>query len=138
MKENLVIIAGRLTSDPVLRTTKDGKSVANFSLAIDRSPNSEGTIETDYPRCAAFDKDAEFVKKHLEKGCRCQVLGSIRTGSFQDKETGKTLFTTDIYVKKVQPIDWKDDRKNGVTTPQEADNAEAETTAPPCDEGTDW
>ena len=54
---NTVILLGRLTADPDIRSTRDGKAVASFTLAVDRY--KEGA---DFIRCQAWEKRAEFCE----------------------------------------------------------------------------
>ncbi len=83
---NQVIIMGRLTRDPEMRTTPNGKSVTSFSLAVDR----QGSDDTaDFFDITAWEKLGELVNQYLSKGRRCLVQGRLRQESWDDKETGK-------------------------------------------------
>ena len=65
---NKVILMGRLTSDPELRTTQNGHSIATYRLAVDRTFKTEGQPEADFLTCVAFGRNADFVAKYLIKG----------------------------------------------------------------------
>ncbi len=71
---NQVILMGRLTRDPELRTTPGGKSVANFGLAVDRFGQSE---EADFFEIVAWERLAELVNQYLTKGRRCLIQGRL-------------------------------------------------------------
>lgn len=89
---NKVILMGRLTKDPEIRT--GNTQVARYTLAVDRRfSNSEE--KTDFINIVAFGKSAEFAEKYLKKGMKVLVTGRIQTGSYIDKDN-KKVYTTDI------------------------------------------
>lgn len=81
---NQVILLGRLTRDPEERSTASGKTVVNFSIAVDR-----GNDETDFFEITAWEKLAELVVKYLEKGRQVLVQGRLRQETWDDKDSGK-------------------------------------------------
>ena len=83
---NQVILMGRLTRDPEMRTTPSGKSVTSFSLAVDRAGSDD---TADFFDVTAWEKLGELVEQYLSKGRRCLVQGRLRQESWDDKETGK-------------------------------------------------
>jgi len=83
---------GRLTKDVELRYTYDGRAVAKYTLACDRSKD-----DTDFIPCVAFGKSAEFAGKWFQKGTKVEVVGTIKTGSYENKD-GKKVYTTDVWV----------------------------------------
>lgn len=91
---NKVILMGRLTRNPDIRYTQEGKPVAKFTLAVDRIGRDNGA---DFISCVSYEKTAEFVEKHLKQGTKILVEGNIVTGSFTNKE-GKKVYTTDVKV----------------------------------------
>jgi len=105
---NRVELIGRLCADPEIRTYgKDGVN-ARFTLAVQRAyQNSDGEYDADFISCAAFGKTAEFIEKHIAKGNRVAVAGHVQTGSYENKD-GNKVYTTDIIVDSIYPIDWKD------------------------------
>lgn len=92
---NHVTLMGRLTDDPEIRKTQDGKSIARYTLAVDRRGKDNGA---DFIRCTAFENGADFAERYLNKGMRIAVMGSIHTGSYTDRD-GKKVYTTEIYVR---------------------------------------
>jgi len=93
---NIVIIDGRLTRDPELRTSGNGITVTKFTVAVDREKKT-GSEEkgVDFINCTAFGKGAEFVEKYFTKGKGIIVQGKLRTDSYTNKE-GNTVKTTEI------------------------------------------
>ena len=82
---NSVIIMGRLTYDPELRTTPNGISVVRFQVACDRNFSRSGEDKkTDF-----IDVTAEFVSRYFRKGSMIAVEGSIQTDNFTDKDGNK-------------------------------------------------
>lgn len=101
---NVVILDGRLTGDPDVHTNQNtGKPTARFTLAVGRN-SSDG--QTDFIRCLAFDKTADTLSTYVRKGMRILVNGTIRTGSYQDRE-GKTVYTTDVLVNRFDFLEKK-------------------------------
>ena len=97
---NNVILMGRLTKDPELKTTNSGLPVCRFTVAVDRY-SKDGEDKTDFISCVAWRGTAEFVDKYFSKGQRILLAGSIQTGSYTDKD-GRTVYTTDVLADKVE------------------------------------
>ena len=83
---NEVILMGRLTRDPETRYGNNGNAVTRYSLAVDRDFKREGEPDVDFLNVVAFGKNSEFAEKWLHKGMLIAVKGSIRTGSYTDKD----------------------------------------------------
>lgn len=96
---NSVILMGRITADPELKTTNSGTDYCRFTVAVDRYSKSEDK-KTDFINCVAWKQTAEFISKWFAKGKMIAVQGSIQTGSYTNKDGGK-VYTTDILVDKV-------------------------------------
>ena len=111
---NKVILIGRTCADVELRRTNSGKAVANYRLAVDRQFKREGQPEADFLNCVAFGNQGEFASKHLSKGTKIAVEGSIQTRSYDDKD-GKKVYVTEIIV----------DRHEFCESKKSADNAAA-------------
>ncbi|AIE85539.1 single-stranded DNA-binding protein [Fimbriimonas ginsengisoli] len=103
---NRVILIGRLVRDPELRTTNTGKSVVEFSIAVDKrfKPQDPSQPTADFFRCKAWDKTAEFVSNYLSKGRLAAVEGRIETRKFVDKE-GNNREIFEIVADSVQGLD---------------------------------
>ena len=107
---NKVILIGILTRDPELRYTQSNQAVCTFTLAVDKKLSREKREEAeannrptaDFPRIIVWGKMGENASRYLFKGSQCAVDGRIQTGSYQDKESGKTIYTTDIVADNVE------------------------------------
>lgn len=110
---NKVLLIGRLTKDPDLRYTTSNVATCSFTLAVDKGLSREKREEAeannrptaDFPRVVVWGRTAENASSYLSKGSKCAIEGRIQTGSYQDRETGKTVYTTDIIADNVEFID---------------------------------
>lgn len=98
---NRVIFAGRLTKDAEIRYSPDGKAVARFDLAVNRTFKREGEQEADFFQCAAFGKTAELFGKYVFKGSKIIVEGEVRNNNYTDKN-GQKRYGTQILVNRVE------------------------------------
>ena len=97
---NKVILIGRFTRDPELRSTPQGTSTCSFSLAVDRNYQSAGgERQTDFINCVAWRQTAEFISKYFQKGNLICVEGSIQTRSWKDND-GNNRYATDVVVDR--------------------------------------
>ena len=104
---NKVVIAGRLTSDPELKTTQSGVSVTSFTIAVNRRFQREGAEQqADFISCTAWRQTAEFITKYFAKGSSICVTGSIQTRKWQD-QNGQTRYGTDVVVDEAMFVDAK-------------------------------
>ena len=95
---NRVVLVGRLTKDPELRTTSNGTSQTRFTLAVNRrTAGQDGQREADFISCVAWRGTAEAIAKYLKKGRELAVEGRIQTGSY-DAQDGTKRYTTDVVV----------------------------------------
>lgn len=93
---NNVILMGRLTKEPAITNSTDGKTIARFTLAVDRI--KEGA---DFISCVAFGKTAEVIEKYVTKGVKIIISGRIQTGSYKNRD-GNTVYTTDVIVGNME------------------------------------
>jgi len=85
---NEIIILGRMTKDPELRTTASGLSVCSFSVAVDkRLANNERGV--DYFDCVSFRKTAESISTHFMKGKPILIKGAMHMRDWEDKNGQK-------------------------------------------------
>lgn len=99
---NQVILMGRLTRDPEVRTTTTGKTITSFSLAVDRGGQDDAA---DFFDITAWEKLGELVSQYLSKGRRCLVQGRLRQDSWDDKETGKKRSKVEVVATDVTFLD---------------------------------
>lgn len=119
---NKVLLIGRLGQDPELRTTTNGHSVVNVSLATtEQWKDQSGTKQerTEWHRLSLWNHTANIINKYCRKGSQIFVEGSLQTREWQDKE-GNKRFTTEVNVRNVQLLDAKssDNQQNKQGTEQ--------------------
>lgn len=95
---NQITIKGRLCADPEMRETNGGVQLCNFTVAVDRAHNRE---ETDFFRCTAWRKTAEFVHEHFTKGKEILLTGVMRCDVWED-EDGETRSAWGLQVENVE------------------------------------
>ena len=95
---NLVVLGGRLTSDPELKTTPNGVSVTSFSIANDKGFGENK--KTSFINIVAWRSTAEFVTKYFTKGSLIEIEGSIQTRKYQDSN-GKNHTIFEVVANKV-------------------------------------
>ncbi len=116
---NQVILMGRLTRDPEMRTTTTGKSIASFSLAVDRQTQDD---QADFFDITAWEKLGELANQYLSKGRRCLVQGRLRQDSWDDKETGKKRSKIEVVATDITFLDGPNGSEGGSSAPRSADN----------------
>ncbi|MEG1558351.1 MAG: single-stranded DNA-binding protein [Oscillospiraceae bacterium] len=98
---NQVVLMGRLTANPELKHTSANLPVTTFTLAVARLHSNPGMErQTDFIDVVAWRNTAEFVCKYFVKGQMMAIDGSIRTGTYTDKE-GKKRKTFEVLAKGV-------------------------------------
>ncbi|QIK68929.1 single-stranded DNA-binding protein [Erysipelothrix sp. HDW6C] len=112
---NRVVLVGRLTRDPELRKTQNGKSVVSFTVAANRRGGQND--QADFISCVAWNQTAEFMAKYLTKGALVSVEGKITSGSYEDA-TGKKVYTQDVWADSVQSLESRTQRQDREQTTQ--------------------
>lgn len=103
---NRVILLGRLGTDPESRSTNNGESVCNFSLATTKEwkgKDGQKQTKTEWMRIVAWRKTAELCAKYLKKGHLAYFEGELQTRKWKDKNE-VDRYTTEIVVHNVQFI----------------------------------
>lgn len=99
---NQVTLVGRLTKDPELRYTSDGKAVLNVTIALNRQyRNQLGEYEADFVLCTLWNKTAENTAKYCGKGSILGVVGRIQTRNYENQE-GKRIYVTEVVADTVK------------------------------------
>lgn len=106
---NNVCIVGRLTKEPELRKTQSGVPFLRFNVAVDRIKKDDGA---DFIPCNAWRQQAEFLAQYADKGTMVGITGRITTGSYDDRETGKKVYTTDVTCERVCILESKKQRSD--------------------------
>ncbi len=104
---NKVILVGRLTRDPELKTTPNGVSVCSFTIAVNRRfRNAQGEYEADFINCVAWRQSAELLGKYFSKGRMVGIVGSIQTRNYENKD-GQRVYVTEVSVDEVHFVESK-------------------------------
>lgn len=83
---NLFITTGRLTKDPELMESKDGKPYCRFGIAVKRGYSKGGENNVDFFDCTAFSSTAELIAKYCKKGSQVALQGSLEISSYTDRD----------------------------------------------------
>jgi len=100
MSINKVILVGNVGQDPEIRSTQDGREIANFSLATSESWKDKSTGEkrekTEWHRVVIFSQGlVNIVRTYVKKGSKLYIEGSLQTRKWTDNQ-GVEKFTTEI------------------------------------------
>ena len=105
---NKVILVGNLGRDPETRYTPDGGAITNVSIATTDTwkdkTSGEKKEATEWHRVVFFNRLAEVASEYLKKGSQVYVEGQLRTRKYQDKETGKDRYSTEIRADRMQML----------------------------------
>jgi single-strand DNA-binding protein len=113
---NKVILVGRLGKDPEIRSTPQGTSVAKFTVATDEKFTDragEKQERTEWHNIVAWGKLGEICGQYLKKGKLVYIEGSIRTDSWDDKESGQKKYRTEIIANTMKMLDRRGDEGGG-------------------------
>ena len=114
---NNVILIGRLTRDPELRTTANGTSTTSFSLAVDGYRNANGEVHTDFINIVVWNKQAENVCKFVKKGSQIAIQGRISTRSY-DAQDGTKRYVTEVLADNVYFLESKGNQEGDSNFPK--------------------
>ena len=79
MSLNHIVLMGRLTADPEVKTTTNGLAVTSFTVACDRNVGKDREKQSDFIPCVAWRQTAEFIGKYFSKGSLIAVEGSLQS-----------------------------------------------------------
>lgn len=97
-----LFITGNLVRDPESRQTSAGKSVCNFTVAVNRREKDEnGNNKADFFRVAAWGQMGENCQKYLSKGRKVTVIGTVSIHVYTDKE-GKPAGSMEVFAQEVE------------------------------------
>lgn len=98
---NTVTLMGRLTRDPEVRTTQSGKSIANFSIAV----NGRQDGDVSFFEVTAWEKLGEVVAQYTNKGSKVLVGGFLRQETWE--KDGKKNSRVVVIANEVKFLDSK-------------------------------
>jgi single-strand DNA-binding protein len=109
---NKVILLGNVGKDPETRSTGGGTLVATFSLATsERQKDATGnwTDRTEWHNLVAYAKLAEIVRDYVKKGSKLFVEGRLNTRNWEDKDTKKKIYRTEIIVNDLSLLSGREE-----------------------------
>lgn len=99
---NKIILIGRITKQPELKTTTSGTEVLSNSIAVQRKFKSQsGDYEADFFNFVAYGATANLIASYFQKGDRIGIEGRLQARSYQ-KEDGTTAFVTEVIVENIE------------------------------------
>ncbi len=105
MNVNKAIIIGRLVRDPEMRTTQTGQTVANLSVATStqwKDQSGQKQEKTEFHNVVAWGKQGEVIGQYFTKGQEIYVEGRLETRNWDDKDSGKKMYKTEIVLEKFE------------------------------------
>lgn len=97
---NQIVLAGRLTSDPEITETEEGKKRTTITIAVPRSyKNVDGVYETDFINCVLWNGIAENTCEYCKKGDIVGVRGRLQTSNYE--KDGEKRYAMDVVAEKI-------------------------------------
>jgi single-strand DNA-binding protein len=110
---NKVIIGGRLTADPELKTTPSGISVVSFSVAVNRKVKQGEEQKADFFSVTAWKQTAEHISRWFHRGSSICIVGQLQNSSWE--KDGQKHYKTEIIADEVFFVDSKNDAQGAET-----------------------
>ena len=100
---NKVILVGNLGQDPEIRSTQDGRQIANFSIATSDSWKDKNTGErrekTEWHRVVVFNEGlVKVIQNYVKKGSKLYIEGALQTRKWTD-QSGTEKYTTEVVLQ---------------------------------------
>jgi len=134
MDLNKVMLIGRLTRDPEARTTPQGISVTNFSIATSRVwKDQQGTQQdrTEFHDIVAWRRLGEICAQYLSKGRQVYLEGHLETRNWEDKDSGQKRYRTEIIADNMIMLGNKSDHVKSTDADHVAGTQSQETKPEP-------
>lgn len=103
---NSVNLIGRLCKEVDLRKTQNGKSVVQFTLAVNRIAKTQGQPDADFINCVAWNRLADLMCQYLHRGSLIGVEGRIQTRNYENNQ-GQRVYVTEVVADNVQFLEPK-------------------------------
>ena len=113
---NKVILLGNVGKDPEMKVAASGTAIASFSMATSerfKDKSGEWQDRTEWHALTAFGKVAEIIRDYVKKGSKLYVEGSLRTSSWEDKQSGQKRYKTEIIVNDISLLSGRGDDSSG-------------------------
>lgn len=103
---NQIMIAGRLTSDPELKTTQNGKEFCDFRIAVNRPSSPGAESSADFIPCRAWEKTARFISNYFRKGQAIFAQGRLNVSKYAAQDGQERVFYN-VMVNNAQFVESK-------------------------------
>ena len=113
---NKVLLLGNVGKDPEIASTNGGTLVVKLSLATsERFKDKQGEWQerTEWHNLVAYARGAEILRDYVHKGSKLFVEGRLTTRSWEDKESGRKIYRTEIVVGDISLISGRDGSDTG-------------------------
>lgn len=145
---NKVILIGRLTRDPEVRSFSNGGRVAKFGFAVGSRRRNQQTGqwedgETMFIDCSAFNRGefgklADTVERFLRKGSQCYLEGRLKLDTWDDKTSGQKRSKHELIVEVMQMLDTRQQSSEGGGYNRPSASADRSRQGPPQDQYSDF
>lgn len=105
---SLVVLGGRLTRDPELKTTASGATVCSFSVAVNQPTKKGEEKQADFIDCVAWNSTAEFITRYFRKASSICVVGKLRQRTWEAKD-GTKRSVLEVIADNAHFVDAKDE-----------------------------
>lgn len=114
---NKVTLLGNLGKDPEVKFLPSGQAVANFGLATSErfkdKQSGDWQEKTEWHNVTAYGRTAEIIRDYVKKGQKIYVEGRLTTRSWDDKETNKKVYRTEVIVNELVLLSGRGDGESG-------------------------
>ncbi len=113
---NKVILLGNLGKDPEIKFLPSGQAVANFGLATTeryKDKAGEWQDKTEWHNITAYGRQAEIIRDYVKKGHKLFIEGRLTTRSWDDKDSGKKVYRTEIVVNDLSLLSGRGEGEGG-------------------------
>ena len=113
---NKVILLGNVGKDPEIKSLPSGQPVANFSIATSeryKDKQDQWQDRTEWHNLAAYGRTAEIIRDYVKKGSKLYIEGRLTTRSWDDKETGKKVYRTEIVLNDLSLLSGRGEGEAG-------------------------
>ena len=105
MNVNKAIIVGRITNDLELKSTPNGREVVSFGVATNftwKDQQGQKQERTEFHNVVAWGKQAATIAQYFTKGQEIYVEGRLETRNWDDADSGKKMYRTEIILDKFE------------------------------------